>query len=123
MKPNMFILYVNAPQTSAKFYSELLDVQPAESSETFLLYRFSENCQLGLWKREGVEPVTDFTAEGIELAILIESKAKLLSFYQDLQDKNIEIIQAPIDMSFGHTFTILSPDKNRIRFYTLPSKD
>lgn len=119
----MFILYVNAPQTSAKFYSELLDVQPAESSETFVLYRFSENCQLGLWKKEGVDPVTQFTAEGIELAIHIESKAKLLSFYQDLQGKNIEVIQAPVDMSFGHTFTILSPDNNRIRFYTLPSKD
>ena len=54
--PNFFMLYVEAPEASARFYADLFAVAPVEVSPTFALFILEAGFKFGLWARHGVEP-------------------------------------------------------------------
>lgn len=47
--PNFFILFVNDPQASARFYADLLGEAPIEASPTFAMFALDSGVMLGLW--------------------------------------------------------------------------
>lgn len=116
-EPNFVILYVKEPLISAAFYAALLERQPVESSPTFVMFALSSGLMLGLWARSTVEPETEITGGGQELAFAVSDKASVLHHFQTWQKMGLPILQSPVAMDFGFTFTAHDPDHHRLRVF------
>ncbi len=113
--PNLVILYVRDVRRSASFWSNLLGHEPMELSDGFAMIPLNESMRLGLWKIEGVAPATAVLGGGGELCIARPDRAAVDALCADWRGRGIELIQAPIAMEFGYTFTAVDPDGHRIR--------
>jgi catechol 2,3-dioxygenase-like lactoylglutathione lyase family enzyme len=118
--PNLIILYVDAPLESAKFYGDLLGLEPLEAQPTFAMFQLDTGVRLGLWSRHTVEPASAPGALGGrgELAFAVPDVTSVQMTYADWRTRGLTILQPPVDMDFGHTFTALDPDGHRLRVYT-----
>ena len=116
---NMLILYVNDPLVSAEFYSQLLHLQPLETAPTFVLFLLPSGIKLGLWSKYTVEPASQLSGGGTELAFLEDSVGNVQSVHDDWKQRGITILQEPTAMDFGFTFVALDPDAHRLRVYML----
>ncbi|NWA23299.1 VOC family protein [Pseudomonas gingeri] len=115
--PNFFILYVDSPESSARFYADLLGRAPVEASATFALFALDSGFMLGLWSKHRVEPaVADIGVAG-EVAFSIAEKALVDSTWQAWVAKGLTVLQAPVEMDFGFTFVALDPDGHRLRVF------
>lgn len=121
LKPSLFILYVDNPLKSAAFYSELFDQTPIQSTDTFVMYAFSQGWKLGLWSKHDVIPAPEAISQGVEVAISLSSKEEVDAQYRQLQQQTVQIIQPPSSLDFGYAFTALDPDGHRLRFYFRPN--
>ncbi|KTD61159.1 VOC family protein [Legionella spiritensis] len=117
--PNLVIFYVDNPMVSARFYERLLGHQPVESSPTFVLFVLKSGSRLGLWSRHTVEPATTVSGGGTELAFQVDTGNKVDELHAIWQRQAINIVQPPVKMSFGYTFTALDPDNHRLRVFAL----
>ena len=54
--PNYVLLFVDSPKASGAFYSDLLGVEPVETSPTFCLFALPNGLMFGLWSRHTAEP-------------------------------------------------------------------
>ena len=111
--PNFFILYVDSPQASAKFYTELLAIEPIEASATFALFPIGSGLMLGLWSKHTVEPAVASVGTAGEVAFSVADRAVVDSTYQAWTAQGLTITQTPVDMDFGYTFVALDPDGHR----------
>lgn len=121
LKPDLsyVLLYVAQPLESAKFYTQILGVQPVESSPTFVLYVLPNGIKLGLWDRTTVEPTVTAQPGCGEICFAHDDIDGLYNLWQKL---HIKMAQPPTDMDFGRTFVALDPDGNRIRIFKLYEK-
>lgn len=115
--PNLTILYVNDPTTSAAFYADLLEKQPIEASPTFAMFALSTGSLLGLWSRQTVEPSASFMGGGAEVAFAVQSKQEVDTLHRNWSDRGLTILQQPTQMDFGHTFVASDPDGHRLRVF------
>lgn len=69
------IQYVADPAASATFYSQLLGREPIEASSSFAMFGIAPGLMLGLWARDGVQPVAVAEAGASELAFALERDA------------------------------------------------
>ncbi|MBE9604959.1 VOC family protein [Acetobacteraceae bacterium H6797] len=113
--PDLTILYVTDAEASARFYTRLLGREPVEASPGFALFVFEGGHKLGLWRRDGVVPPATMTGGGTELCFLAEDDAALEACHAEWVAQGLKIIQAPVAMEFGTTFTALDPDGHRLR--------
>lgn len=114
---NMLILYVDSPEASCAFYEKLLGRQPLEASPTFGMFRFESGVLFGLWSKHTVEPrAGEITASG-ELAFGLESRQDVDLYYRQWKEKGVKILQDPVLMDFGYTFTACDPDGHRLRVF------
>ncbi|MCF8482816.1 MAG: VOC family protein [Rhodospirillum sp.] len=113
--PNYTILYVADPRVSARFYADILDLEPVESSDTFALFNLPNGHKLGLWSRHTVAPGTDVTGGGCELAFSLDGADTLDALHATWAKKGIPLPMAPTDMDFGRSFLALDPDGHRLR--------
>jgi len=121
--PNFILLYVTDPQTSARFYAELLGKPAIEASPTFAMFPLSGGTMLGLWKRDTVEPAASGAPGAGELAFAIEGgRDAVMSHYADWQARGLTLLQAPSAMDFGFTFTAQDPDGHRLRVFAPEGK-
>ena len=116
---NFTILYVDNVQRSVDFYRPLFDREPVESTAGFALFVSETGAKFGLWAREDVLPkANDAPAGSMEVALTLDNLITLQIHYTKWRELAVDIIQEPIEMDFGTTFTALDPDGHRLRVYT-----
>jgi catechol 2,3-dioxygenase-like lactoylglutathione lyase family enzyme len=118
LTPTYTILYVDSPEASARLYASLLGAQPVEASPTFQLFALENGRILGLWAKEGVEPAHDFHGSGSELGFRVGSDAEVDALHTQWRELGLRILQAPVQMDFGYTFTGADPDGHRLRVFS-----
>ena len=116
MLPDFILLYVDDTGRSARFYSELLDRPPINSSEGFAMFEARPGLMLGLWKKDEGAPSAN-PPGGFELGIPVAADSDVDRIASDWAARGIPIAQQPEDMDFGRTFTALDPDGHRLRIY------
>ena len=117
---SIVILYVDSPPASTAFYSGLLGRDPVETSPTFAMFAMDSGVMLGLWSRHTVEPAATLVGGG-EIAFNVGDAAQVKSTHAAWQKRGLNIIQAPTEMDFGHTFVALDPDGHRLRVLAVPA--
>ena len=121
MTPSMTILYVRNAAESADFYADLFGLQPVERADSFSLCALPSGLVLGLWSVTGVEPESSTTGGGCELAIRAATAKEVDELHAAWAGRGATIIQPPITLEFGHTFTAEDPDGHRIRVFNPPA--
>ena len=119
--PNFALLYVDDALISARFYADILEIEPVEVQATFALFVLRSGLKLGLWTKSGVLPAVTATSGGSELAIALKSENEFEQIYQNWQARGVVIAQVPTSMDFGLTFVALDPDGHRLRIF-LPTE-
>jgi catechol 2,3-dioxygenase-like lactoylglutathione lyase family enzyme len=114
---NFVVLYVANPQASAAFYADLLGRPVIDSSPTFAMLPLSDAVMLGLWQRQAVEPAATAAAGGSEVAFAAADAAAVQATCADWKQRGLSILQEPVQMDFGHTFTAADPDGHRLRVF------
>jgi len=112
---SLIILYVNDPAASAVFYADLLSLQPAQASPSFVMFALPGGAGLGLWSRHTVEPPPTASGGGGELAFAVPDTDGL---HEDWLARGLTIMQPPSDAEFGRNFVALDPDGHRLRVFT-----
>ena len=115
--PNFIILYVDSPDRSAAFYSQLLGRKPVEAAPTFVMFALASGTMLGLWARHTVEPTVTAASGSHELAFAVEGEPKVRQLFDDWSALGLPILQAPVAMDFGFTFVAADPDGHRLRVF------
>jgi catechol 2,3-dioxygenase-like lactoylglutathione lyase family enzyme len=113
------ILYVRDPLISVQFFSALLGRPPIESSANFAMLPMATNVMLGLWACHDVTPAPTSPYGSGELAIVVADREAVLAAHSEWVGLGIPIIQKPVMMDFGFTYTGLDPDGNRLRVMAL----
>ena len=114
---NFVVLYVENPQASAAFYADLLGRLIIDSSSGFAMLPLSDSVMLGLWRRQAVEPAATAPAGGSEVVFAVADAAAVEATCADWKRRGLPIIQQPVQMDFGHTFTAADPDGHRLRVF------
>jgi len=73
---------------------------------------------LGLWSRSTVEPAAGAPPGAGEVAFTVENVAAVEATFADWKKRGLNILQAPVQMDFGHTFVATDPDGHRLRVFT-----
>ena len=116
MQAPTFILYVASPTASATFYTDLLGNPPVDASPGFALFALSSGVMLGLWATQAVAPAAT-PIGGSELAFAVEGNEAVHARHAEWCAKGLTILQAPVAMDFGFTFTAADPDGHRLRVF------
>ncbi|MCD0503436.1 VOC family protein [Bordetella petrii] len=116
--PNLIILYVDSPDRSARFYTELLHKEPIHSTASFAKFKLDSGLMLGLWARQTVSPRAISAGRAGELAIPVPDRETVRALHADWTERGIPIAQPPTDLDIGHTFVALDPDGHRLRVIT-----
>jgi catechol 2,3-dioxygenase-like lactoylglutathione lyase family enzyme len=111
------ILYVENPPASAAFYADLLGRPVVQTSPDFAVLPLSDGVMLGLWSRKTVEPAAVAQAGGGEVAFRVEDAMAARTMFADWKKRGLNIIQEPVQMDFGLTFTAADPDGHRLRVF------
>ena len=115
--PNVILAYVADAPKSAALYSKLLDAQPVESSPNWAMFAFPNGLALGLWSRDEVEPRATLPG-GSEIGFPVESDAAVHTTRDAWAKLGLRILQEPVKMDFGLTFTAADPDGHRLRVFS-----
>ena len=116
---NQILNYVADAPASAALYAKILDAEPLEASANFAMFALPNGTILGLWARHEVEPRATLPG-GTELGFLADSKDAVQLTRDAWEKLGLHIIQEPVDMDFGFTFTAADPDGHRLRVFSLP---
>jgi predicted lactoylglutathione lyase len=81
------------------------------------MFALASGMMLGLWARHTVEPATNITGGGAELAFTVSNNAEVETLHADWSQRGLVIAQKPVSMDFGYTFTALDPDSHRLRVF------
>lgn len=112
------LLAVRSPQDSAKLYEKLFDGPPVESSPNFVLFVLPNGFKFGLWAAHDVQPKPNRPG-GTELCFIQPSREAVLQRFEEWRALGLEVLQQPVDMDFGFTFTVADADGHRLRAYVL----
>lgn len=115
--PNFVILYCAVPDTSVRFYADLLQRQPVEQSPTFALFDLDNGLMLGLWARTGVVPAPPQVGSAHELALALDSRDAVVQQHQRWEQRGLPVLLAPTDLDFGYTAVTADPDGHRFRVF------
>ena len=114
--PNFILAYVADATKSAALYSKLLDAQPVESSPNWAMFAFPNGLALGLWSRDEVEPRATLPG-GSEIGFPVANDDAVRSTRDAWVKLGLRILQEPVKMDFGFTFTAADPDGHRLRVF------
>lgn len=117
LSPQYTILYVADPAASARLYAGLLGAEAMEVMPTFSLFALENGRMLGLWARDSVRPDGDLKGSANELAFRVTDTAQVDSLHADWHARGLAILQAPVTLDFGYTFTAADPDGHRLRVF------
>ncbi|MEO7221497.1 MAG: VOC family protein [Devosia sp.] len=115
--PNVILAYVADAPKSAALYAKLLDAQPVESSPNWAMFALPNGLALGLWARNDVEPRATLPG-GSEIGFPVADDNAVLLTRDAWEKLGLRIIQEPVRMDFGFTFTAADPDGHRLRVFS-----
>lgn len=115
---NYLLLPVIEPQRSKPLYTQLLEQQPVQDSETFVLFSLLSGLRVGLWAKTDMRPEAGAPG-GMDIAFSEPNHDAVNRTYERWAELGLEIIQKPTEMAFGFTFTARDPDGHRLRVFTL----
>ncbi len=115
--PNFILAYVADAPKSAALYAKLLDAQPVESSPNWAMFALPNGLALGLWARNDVEPRATLPG-GSEIGFPVADDNAVLLTRDAWEKLGLRIIQEPVKMDFGFTFTAADPDGHRLRVFS-----
>lgn len=115
--PNFILAYVADAPRSAALYAKLLDAQPVESSPNWAMFALPNGLALGLWARHDVEPRATLPG-GSEIGFPVADDNAVLLTRDAWEKLGLRIIQEPVRMDFGFTFTAADPDGHRLRVFS-----
>ena len=118
MPQHTFILYVEDPMKSAAFYEKLLQAKAVEASPGFAVFALAPPTMLGLWRRADVLPKAIAPTGCNEVSFHVESKDIVEQFFGVSKSIGAKVLQEPVQMDFGYTFTVADPDGHRLRVFT-----
>lgn len=116
MNPNFILAYVADAPKSAVLYGKLLGAEPVEASPKWAMFALPNGVALGLWSRDEVEPKATLPG-GMELGFPVENEAAVATTRDAWAKLGLRIIQEPVKMDFGLTFTAADPDGHRLRVF------
>lgn len=111
------LLYVESPEKSAAFYSDLLGRPVLEQSPNFAMLEARTGMMLGLWARHDVTPASQAATGASELAFTAQDAAEVRKLHAEWSGKGLAIAQAPVALDFGFTFVAQDPDGHRLRVF------
>lgn len=117
---NSILLYVKDPLASAAFYEGVLGGPALEVSPGFAMFKIAGGVMLGLWNRDGVLPAPQAQPGAGELGFHVPEKGDVDSMFNAWKGKGLNIVQTPVEMDFGYTFTATDPDGHRLRVFATP---
>jgi len=117
MKPTFVLLYVDSPEKSGKFYSEILGLTPVETSPTFNLFALDHGYMLGLWSKHTVEPAPGAEAGAAELGFPVGDPEEVVAIEKKWREMGVTIVQTGTELDFGYTFCGLDLDGHRLRVF------
>lgn len=115
--PNFIILFVDNPENSAAFYTQILGKAPVEASPTFVMFALDSGIMLGLWSKHTAEPAPGTTGGGCELAISLGSNQLVDECVVQWLSVGVTLLQAPMQLDFGYTCLASDPDGHRLRVF------
>lgn len=118
MTPNLILLYVESPETSAVFYERMFDLAPAAVHPTYAAFEFENGLYLGLWSTRAKNFVSAGTGHRSELAFMVDDDDQVRILYDRWRALGVEIEQDLHEAVFGLTFVAQDPDGHRIRVCT-----
>jgi predicted enzyme related to lactoylglutathione lyase len=116
---NWILLYVADTMASAKFYSRLLGADPVAAPKgptDFVMFSLPGGWTLGLWQKDDVEPKATAPG-GTEISFTEPDAEAVKKRHADWSRDGVEIVQRPIKLDFGMTFTAMDPDGHRLRVF------
>ncbi|MTH48797.1 VOC family protein [Intestinirhabdus alba] len=114
----MSIIYVSYVMKSVDFYASLLHCEPVEKGPTFALFVLKNSFKLGLWSAYTVEPpVNEMPARATgEIIFTVAEREDVDAAYKLLgRELKVTVIQKPVTLDFGYSFTVIDPDGHRLR--------
>ncbi|MEP7241170.1 MAG: VOC family protein [Devosia sp.] len=114
--PSSILSYVADVPRSVELYSKILAGQPVEQSPNFAMFVLPGGTALGLWARHDVEPRATLPG-GVELGFTVDSDDAVRQTRDEWAGLGLKIIQEPVQMDFGFTFTAADPDGHRLRVF------
>lgn len=112
---NFVVLFVESPQISATFYSQLLEFPILEQSPSFAMLPLREGVRLGLWSRLTAEPKVASSPGASEIAFTVKSAEAVHALCAQWTERGVTIAQPTMRLDFGTTFLALDPDGHRLR--------
>lgn len=115
--PNLFLLYVENPLSSASFYEELFECAPKASFPTYVAFEFGD-MTIALWSTSAKNFVSGGTGHRSELALMVPDDHAVRALHDRWKSGGVAIEQPLHEAVFGLTFVALDPDGHRIRVCT-----
>ncbi|WP_191601492.1 VOC family protein [Marinomonas algicola] len=115
---NFTILYVENVRRSIDFYLPLFEREPAQISDGFALFVSESGAKFGLWAKHDVTPKIQGRAAGaMEVVLEVSNVITLQINHTKWRELGVNIIQEPIELDFGTSFTAEDPDGHRLRVF------
>ncbi len=119
MTAHTVLLYVSSPEASARFYADLLGLEPALVSPPFALFKLASGTELGLWDPKVVQPAPEGGAGGGELGFKVSSPEEVDATHETWKARGATITLPPTSLGFGRSFVAVDPDGHRLRVYAM----
>ena len=114
MKLDTVIFYTNSINHITSFYKDSIGLQlEAQQGEMYVSFIFENGVSLGIKKTNDPREIV-----GSQTIIVEVNNIKDLS--SQLKEKNIPFYKELQKASWGTTFSILDPDKNKVEFVERP---
>lgn len=115
--PRQIFNYVADPPRSAALYARIFGREPVSVTPGFAVFALENGTLFGLWARKDVEPRATLPG-GSEMGFPVPDDAAVLRTHDEWIALGLHIIQPPVQMEFGYTFTAADPDGHRLRVFT-----
>jgi predicted lactoylglutathione lyase len=115
--PDSLLLYVNDTAKTAEFFHKLFEIPVVEQSVNFAMLVAANGWALGLWALHDVKPAPVARAGGVELMVTLDSEAAVDTALAQAKALGALVLQAPVQLDFGYTFLVQSPDGHFIRAF------
>jgi len=114
--PNQILNYVADPPKSAALYARIFGREPLQGTPGFAMFALENGTIFALWARKDVQPRATLPG-GTEIGFPVADDAAVERTHQDWMKLGLHIIQPPVRMPFGYTFTAADPDGHRLRVF------